>query len=76
MEMAMQRGRPRKYGPAMRKTSIALPDELVAALKVDSEKSGFRHWSEQARCELMTPRGMWRPIKPYLPGQDGPQGKA
>jgi hypothetical protein len=75
MDMVVMKGRPAKYGSAMRKTSIMLPDMLVEALGQDAKKSGFKHWSEQARCELMSPRGMWKEIKPYLPTQGAP-GKA
>ncbi len=75
MDMALMKGRPRKHGSAMTKTSIMLPRELIDALDKDAKRSGFRHWSEQARCELMKPRGMWKTVEPYLPTQDAP-GKA
>lgn len=75
MEMAIHRGRPPKHDVAMTKTSIQLPDVLIERLDADAKKSGFRHWSEQLRYELMKPRGLWREIVPVLPTQGAP-GKA
>ena len=53
MQMALTKGRPRKHERTMRKTSLAMPDELLDALREDALKSGFKHWSEQLRYEAM-----------------------
>ena len=51
----------------MKKTSVALPEEVIEVLEADAKKSGFQHWSEQLRYEIMQPRGLWKEIKPILP---------
>ena len=65
-----RRGRPVKYAEALVKTSIALPRKLVEALAVDAKRSGFTHWSEQLRFEVMEPRGMWQEVSPIKPVKD------
>ena len=76
MIMALSKGRPAKHGKPMKKTSINLPEIAIEALGEDAEKSGFNHWSEQLRFEIMYPRGLWKEPKRYLPAQDGPKVKA
>lgn len=73
--MSIARGRPRKHGSAMKKTSVALPDEVIARLAADAKKSGFQHWSEQLRYEIMAPRGLWKELTPYLPSGTAPTRK-
>lgn len=72
MQMAIARGRPKKHGHAMKKTSVALPDAVIESLAADAKKSGFKHWSEQLRYEVMHPRGLWKEVTPYLPGSTAP----
>ena len=72
MYMALIKGRPTKHGKAMKKTSVLLPEEAIELLSVDAEKSGFRHWSEQLRFEIMQPRGLWKEPKRFLPTQGAP----
>lgn len=71
--MAMARGRPRKHSHAMKKTSVALPEEVIAVLEAAAKKSGFAHWSEQLRYEIMKPRGMWKEVTPVLLNQEAPR---
>jgi hypothetical protein len=73
MHMALKKGRPIIGSDRMKKTSIALPEILIERLGEGAKKSGFRHWSEQARYELMQPRGMWKAVQPYLPTQAAPE---
>lgn len=72
MYMAIARGRPVKHARPMKKTSVALPDEVIESLAADAKKSGFKHWSEQLRYEVMQPRGLWKEVKPYLPSSSAP----
>lgn len=74
MKTTRQRmGRPRQFTTAMYKTSMALPQELVEALKASAKLSGFKSWAEQARYELMVSRGMWKEVTPTLPAQEAPR---
>lgn len=73
METKRRKGRPLKYALPLRKTSIALSEVLVQKLQEDAERSGFLHWSEQARYELEEPRGLWRDINPVKPTQVAPR---
>lgn len=75
MQMALLKGRPTKHGKPMKKTSLPLPEEVIERLSEDAPKSGFSHWSEQLRFEVMYPRGLWREPKRFLPTQAAP-GKA
>lgn len=56
----------------MSKTSMALPSELIEALKESARESGFKSWAEQARYELMSPRGLWPTVKPVMPSRQAP----
>ena len=72
MQMALIKGRPTKHGKAMKKTSVLLPEEAIELLSEAAQRSGFRHWSEQLRFEIMQPRGLWEEPKRFLPNQGAP----
>lgn len=49
-----------------KQTAIRLSEELMKSLSEAAQKSGWT-LSEQIRYELAKPRGLWKPIQPYLP---------
>lgn len=53
---------------------IRMTQEERRAIERDAKKSGWSV-SQQIRYELFKPRGLWKEIKPYLPGQEAPGRK-
>lgn len=54
-----------------RRISLQIDLDVYDSVKEAAGKSGWR-FSDQVRYELAKPRGLWRYVKPWAPGQDTP----